>query len=84
MTRAFSVDGENEKGYGIVDFCVEREMYFMNIFWHMGIHKYTLSALRNNMERRSMIDFMQMRENMMKDVYDMKTVRGMGWRYMII
>lgn len=47
MTGAFGVDGENENGERIVDFCAEREMC---VFQHRVIHKYTQSALRDNRE----------------------------------
>lgn len=51
----FKVDEAKYNGEKIVGLCAEREICVTNAFHHRGICKYTWSALKDNMEWKSMI-----------------------------
>lgn len=67
--------------FGIVrrmrmDFCAKEKMSVACTFQH--IHKYTWSALRSNVKRLKGINLILMRGNMMRDLHNGNTVKGMS------
>lgn len=63
-------------------------MFVKNTFFqYKGIQKYTWSALSDKVEQRSIIDLIMGRGDILRDVYDLNTVRSMGERmfdYMVV
>ena len=76
----FGVEGENENGRRVIDFCVERGMCVCNTFFdHKSVHKYTrVGTGRDGTEVKSLIDVVLVKKEMLKYVMDVKSVRGMG------
>src|SRR5678815_16083 len=64
----------------MIDFCEERGMCVSNTFFkHKSIHKYTRVGVgRDGIEVKSMIDSVLVKKEMLKYVFDVKSVRGLG------
>ena len=64
----------------MVEFCAERGLCFGSTYFkHRSLHKYTRVARREyGMEVKSMIDLMQLKNDILRYVQDERTVRGMG------
>ena len=79
VTGLHGVPGVNENGERVVDFCAEKEFCVGNTFFkHKDIHKYTRVGQSRNGEVRSMIDLVLFKRNMLKDVCDVKCIRGLS------
>ena len=80
ITGAFGVEGENENGKVIIDFCKSRDMCVSNTFFaHKSIHLYTrVKEKADGRVERSMIDFVLVKKEMLKYVMDVKVVRGLS------
>jgi len=62
-----------------MDFCAERELCIANTFFkHKDIHKFTYVARGRGGVNRSMIDYMMVRKDMLRDVCDVRSIRGLG------
>lgn len=81
MTGAFEVNGENENGERNVDLCAERKMD-TTLQHLLPLQRYTTQvdiecALRDNVKLRSVIDFILVKGNMLRDVHE--DCQGYGW-----
>lgn len=79
ITGAFGVPEMNENGERVVDFCAERELSVANTYFqHKNIHKYTWSVRRGENECKSLIDLVLVKKEMMRDILDVKAIRGLN------
>jgi hypothetical protein len=79
ITGGFGVEGVNENGRRVIDFCGENGMCVCNTFFdHKSVHKYTrVGKSRDGTEVKSMIDLVLVKKDMLKYVMDVKSVRGL-------
>jgi hypothetical protein len=80
VTGDFGVEGENENGKKVIDFCVDKGMCVCNTFFsHKNVHKYTRVGVdRDGNEVKSMIDLVLVKKEMLRYVLDVKSIRGLG------
>ena len=79
ITGKFGVPGVNENGERVVDFCADRGMCIANThFRHKAIHKYTWRGKRGGTECRSLIDLVLVKKDMLRDIVDVKALRGLN------
>jgi len=75
----FGVPGLNDSGERVMDFCAERELCIANTFFkHKDIHKFTFVGRARGGVNKSMIDYVMVRKEMLRDVCDVLSVRGLG------
>ena len=79
ITGAFGIQGENDNGIRVVEFCVERGPCVDNTYFeHKSLHKYTMVVKsQDGGEVKSMID-LELKKDILHYVQDEKAVRRMG------
>ena len=80
VTGAFGVPGENDNSRRVVEFCAERGLGVSNTYFeHRSLHKYTRVARgEDGVEVKSMIYLVLVKKDMLRNVQDVRVVKGMG------
>ena len=80
INGAFGVPGKNDNGRRVVEFFAERGLCVANTYVKLrSLHKYTrLARGQDGVEVKSMVDLVLVKRDILRNVQDVRAVRGMG------